>query len=476
MHILNVGKNGTFSQNGAVTSSPQEVDDFIQSLLTTNPQRLAVHFHGGLVGEQSGIDTANRMKQQFEMAGAIPLTVVWETDLVTTIRDNLTSINNTTLFQKILHYVIKVAGRRAGLPGAKGGVEWDSPSIEAERATEEPFAELDAAFRQEGITAKSVGTADPNFPRLEKDVEEEFRQRLAADRALTELLQDEAPKTDLLNPDYRQFDREGADAKGIFETLKLAVPLAKIVVRVIRRIWNRRDHGFYATVVEEILRELYLANFAAWVWGGMKTKAHAMFENNNGRPQAELRAGTYLFDRLAQVQAETKLPIYLSGHSAGAIAIAELLDSLGNQTVLRFPSVQLLAPALRNDQFQRTFVSNNRSPAVGNFRCFTMSDDAEKKERLFNPLYTRSLLYFISGVLEPDEVDMPIIGMQRFLFGRAPFDTPDHLAVNAFMDGNTVYSPSPAAAPAGQRTHALKHGDFDNDLPTLESLRYWIER
>lgn len=68
--------------------------------------------------------------------------------------------------------------------------------------------------------------------------------------------------------------------------------LAAIAYRVIRRHVRGRDHGFYPTVVEELLRELYLANLGAWVWDQMKEKAAAMWLPNDGLSGDERRVGS----------------------------------------------------------------------------------------------------------------------------------------------------------------------------------------
>jgi len=472
MYRLSVGKAGTFSKEGIVKTSPDDVDRFLEDLRNNRPPKLAIHFHGGLVSEANGDKTATVMKHEFERAEAVPLSFVWETDFATTVRDNLESINRTKLFKNLLHKTFKVVISRMALPGAKGGAgEWTSDEIEEERKREgQPFSELDAAFLADNPKAKSLSGGD--LGQLEQQVEAELRQRYGADREIAGLLEKEAPTTKLLNPEFRQ---TGAGKKGLFSWVKLVKHLAKVVVRVIRRLLTKRDHGIYPTIVEEILREFYLDNFGAWVWGGMKNKARDMFASNQNLPRAELKAGTYLLDGLAKVQAETNLKIYLSGHSAGAIAVRELLKSLGPNTAMRFAGIQLLAPALRHDQFHQIFIDQNgRSPAVGDLRIFTMDEQSEIADRLFNPLYTRSLLYFISGVLEPDEVDMPLLGMQRYHKGQPPFDAPWFKETNIKIKQSTVYSPSAPDAPHGERTEALTHGGFDNDPATLESLRHWI--
>ena len=54
------------------------------------------------------------------------------------------------------------------------------------------------------------------------------------------------------------------------------------------------------------------------------------------------------------------------------------------------------------------------------FRMFTMTDDAERKDGLLPVVYPRSLLYFVSGLLEtgPDgkgEPGDPLVGLSTLL-------------------------------------------------------------
>ena len=64
-----------------------------------------------------------------------------------------------------------------------------------------------------------------------------------------------------------------AGQKGIFSAAALVKAAVAITVRVIRRHIQKRDHGFYPSIIEEILREFYIADFGSWLWGQMKQKA-----------------------------------------------------------------------------------------------------------------------------------------------------------------------------------------------------------
>ena len=48
--------------------------------------------------------------------------------------------------------------------------------------------------------------------------------------------------------------------------LRVARVVAEIVLRVLRRVRAGRDHGKYVTLVEEVLRELYIGKVGRTVW------------------------------------------------------------------------------------------------------------------------------------------------------------------------------------------------------------------
>ena len=76
-HYLNL-KNGVFDSTSR---------DDLQHLFTNfsndpNSGKLAVHFHGGLVGEKAGMAIANRLLPVYRSAGSYPVFFVWESGLL----------------------------------------------------------------------------------------------------------------------------------------------------------------------------------------------------------------------------------------------------------------------------------------------------------------------------------------------------------------------------------------------------------
>ena len=229
--------------------------------------------------------------------------------------------------------------------------------------------------------------------------------------------------------------------------------------------------------MEELVRELYLDDLGAWVWGGMKQAAAQMWLPNSGPLDADSHPGSLFLEQLAALQRERPLRVDLVGHSAGSIAICELLRANAERGIgVKIRNIALLAPAVRSDLFHAQIVSHPER--FERLRTYTMSDAYECQDSLVPYVYTRSLLYLISGILEPDQVDCPLAGMERYLSGDAPYDTQLLTDISTWIcepdRDRLALAVTSDQAPAGMRTESRKHGDFDEDPTTLDSLRQLI--
>lgn len=463
--FVNVGPDGTFESSGAHVTRPADVDALFAAIEANERKALVLHFHGGLVNEASGVAIARKLAPVYAGADAVPLTFVWETGLVETFRDNLRRIHETDLFQKLLKWVLRrVLQRFGGFEGKGVGVAVPMAAIEAQLLRDTPFSEYDDLETGKGAAGRGAGSVEEaDLVFLREELEAEFREDVDGDAEVVAEVQAHAG---------REVD---AQAKGLIESAKVVKLLAAVAYRSIRRHLRGRDHGFYPTVVEELLRELYLADLGAWVWGRMKDKASAMWLPNTGRTGTESRAGTYVLEKIAAIQAaRPDFRLHLIGHSAGSIAICELLRAASARGVgVRVDTIAFMAPAGRCELGVAELA---RHPArFARFRMFTMEDRYEREDALVPKVYTRSLLYFISGVLEPDEVDAPIMGMTRHHSGQGAFAHGPAAEWAAFVraEGYTALSDSAFLAPdavEGMRTGSLSHGGFDDDPPTLASL------
>lgn len=467
LNYVNVGPHGTFRPSGQLKTTPGDIDAIFAHFATTNATRISIHFHGGLVSESRGLGIAKSMEPVYTSAGAHALSFIWETGLVETLTRNLTDINETKLFQKLLRYAIRELTKRLGadLTGRGEGEPMSMAEIEAELDKLEKFDSFDA-------------TARGGAARLNEEELEFIRDEMELD-LLLEIEQDDefgALADDLFAEDPHLSgsavkDLQSADGRGptLFQIAKL---LASVVFRVLRRYVRGRDHGLYPTVIEELLREFYLDDFGGWVWGNMKDVSRQMFLPNEGPITEDSHPGTYFLEKLAAHQAtHPGFIVDLIGHSAGSIAICNLFRAAENSSIaLSVRNVLFLAPACTARQMHDEIVS--RPDRYETFRMFTMGDAFEKKDQLVKGIYTRSLLYLISGVLESD-ADTPIAGMERFWTGSAPFGAPFLVANTQWLKeagkARTVMSVTSGNG-AGLNSTSEKHGDFDNDIPTRTSL------
>ena len=268
--------------------------------------------------------------------------------------------------------------------------------------------------------------------------------------------------------------------RGFITTSLFIKNVAQIALKVIKRFVNGRDHSFYPTIIEEILRKFYIAEIGAWLWNEMKVKSEKMWALNGTRSGQNRYVGAYVLDKLMEYHYQNPdIKVNLVGHSAGSIAICNLLNATGG----RFPNFKynkiiFMAPACRIDLFNNSVVKfPNR---YSNFRMYTMADTFEQKDRMIPYLYTHSLLYLISGVLENEgkDFDSYILGMERFLLSNHAFENVEEIdEVIAFLStiqNSIIYSKTEDNAPDGLQTSALSHGGFDDDSLTISSVLHYL--
>jgi hypothetical protein len=203
----------------------------------------------------------------------------------------------------------------------------------------------------------------------------------------------------------------------------------------LQRWWNERLEGL-------------LAPAGTALWDEMK-------DNAAGISAAGESGGRILFDQLARspVAAAHPLRLHLVGHSAGAIALAFLIDRLAAQE-WDFESVTFLAPALRVDRFLERVAPWLITGRVKRYRQYHLTDSAEQRDPTCRPIlgYGRSLLYLVSRSFEGGG-EVPLIGMERHI----PREVAKLKNVKLFT------SPSEATA-------STTHPGFDDDDVTMRSV------
>jgi hypothetical protein len=209
-----------------------------------------------------------------------------------------------------------------------------------------------------------------------------------------------------------------------------------------------------------------------FIWNTMKKDTADAFQDDGN-----VYGGRALLEALANnIDASDVPQISLIGHSTGAIYISKFLDLAS----VLLPSTQkykvvFLAPASTCELTAETLTVHD--DLISKFRMFTMTDGYEKQDQLVKILYPHSLLYFVSGVVEGG-FDVPLVGMERYYhpgsYPKPSFPAVDTVRNYVASDPNrSVWSVNTTGVD-GHRSASEKHGDFDNDSETLDSIATFL--
>jgi len=267
--------------------------------------------------------------------------------------------------------------------------------------------------------------------------------------------------------------------------------LLDVVMRVLYRQRAGLDHGLHVTTIEEIIRQfMFLDRLGQVEWNLMKAKAGEMWLPNlevDLRNRESFHVGGYFIDHLVNyAEGHSGFKVDLVGHSAGSIAICELLKAISKyQSPLKFSRIALLAPAVRLDIFHQEVVCH--PDRFEQFRMFIMLDEFERQDAIAWKFYPYSLVYFVSGVLE-HPAGTPISGLDLYITRRlGPYDSTELHEVHDYfsddpMKNRLVRSITDPSAERGLRSDSTHHGDFDNatlingQLPqTIDSLQFFLK-
>jgi hypothetical protein len=495
-------------------TTPADVDAIVKALGADPRSHLILHFHGGLVSKAVGTRIADDLAPLYQHGG-YPVFYVWESGFMEAIRNNLKELAGEPVFKQLVRKLLQYAlehlggsnGARSIAPGAVDPVEvrqafeafWAHPSqasvpyrqfgAVASRASARSAAiSIDVDQIQADLEGDAeLGAALASLPDLKPHARSALSKRPVAEHRspFSENLADRVS--------------EQPGARGLISWYKVAVLVKNILVQLLKRYAEGRDHGLYATVVEEVLREVKLAGSGlnewgkALQWNRMKQDALDAFG-----PDPQRHAGTALLQRLKEAMAGglDLRRITLVGHSTGAIYIAHWLAAADKLLPpgVRF-DVVYLAPAITYDLFDQTV--STLGHRIDHFRMFCMRDELERDDQVWGEddeldagqdwrrfVYPSSLLYLVSGILESapgkdgelaDAPDMPLLGMERYLarddvYGEDAF--PAVARVRAWLQAEphrAVWSSTADQAP-GLNSCSVDHGGFDNDDTTRQSL------
>jgi hypothetical protein len=287
---INIGAHGEL--NGKLQTTSADIDGILDTIKKAATPKVVLHFHGGLVSEEAGELTARRMVPLYKSIGALPVVFIWETGFLETIEHNLSDIHNTKLFKKIVAYAVQQLAKRLNVPtpGRGAGPTENVNVIEARifapgGLDTYAISVLETQARG-GAVALDPEDLEPIQRESQAEIEEQLQAELDQDEALTSIISREVPSTPLLDSSKVAEGKQEA-ARGIISIGKLAYSISVVVFETAKRYLEHRDHGFGATVVEETLREFYMADFGAWIWSDMKEVAEMMWSSNSGPDWSE---------------------------------------------------------------------------------------------------------------------------------------------------------------------------------------------
>ncbi len=457
-------------------TSLQDLKALFQSLSTSAAaDHLVLHFHGGLVSRTAAHKNAQQhLLDTYRNGNTYPVFVIWNSDVITAISKNLGQIAKDPIFHRLLKRLLQLlVSKLAAKPGARGAAI-EPVSLRRMPVTNEKLAQWTAAQpAAQGRTRRKLTKDDLKW--IEKELqsdpiligeEQKIVGRLPAGargRAAPK-----GPKSKCLsNAIVQEIQDTHAVEPGARGVVTAALVIAKhgleVAIEVMKRMGAGRDHGLYNTIVEEIARKLFVDSVGAVIWSTMKQDTADAFATSQ-------RGGAAL---VRQIKAwwKPERRVTLIGHSTGALYIGEFLAEWDRQMPTAAKAdVVFLAPACTFEYLNKRLATFRRRAA--HVRLFGLGDDIESGYWEV-PGYYGSLLYIVSGLFEPDEVDIPIVGMQRFHSGKAPFNTSTIAAVRNNLIDSTVWSKTRNAQP-GHGCAAEEHGGFEDDL-TKGSLEYLLK-
>jgi len=192
------------------------------------------------------------------------------------------------------------------------------------------------------------------------------------------------------------------------------------------------------------------------LWSEMKRDATILF--------GDVYDGTDVIKTLIKkvAKAKTDMQLHIVGHSNGSVLAANLLKGL--ETELKefmVHTVSLMAPACTNDLFFSNYsdiIKRDAGFRIGKTTLYNLCEKLEKDDNVAE-IYRKSLLYLISNAFE-DNREMPLLGMEIFNQDLNPSQYGNRLDIaysTGKISGNT-------------RTASTSHGDFDNDIYTMNDI------
>jgi hypothetical protein len=462
-----------------------DLEAVFAAIKKSESNHIVVHFHGGLVSHSAADTMAEGLLPHYLNGRAYPLFFFWNSSVLKVLANNLDEVAKEPVFWRLVRRLAQLLAGQLADVGVSRGLQIETESLKDipddpqgladwarkrepanEAATKEMTpsqqAQIERELKQDAVLraesrAIAAGLRNPN------EIEQDLQMRARGDPPVR------ASRKTLMSPAVLKRIAEETPEPGT-RSIAVVTVIARygvqIAMAVVSRYRSSRHHGLLATIAEEVARTLYADSIGSTVWALMKGDTRDAFG-----PDPLRHAGTAFIAQLAKWWRPGQR-ITLVGHSTGAIYIGYLLEHADAKLPpeVKF-DVVFLAPACTFGFLHERLPLLSRR--VTNFRMFALSDELESGYWEVPVLYPSSLLYMVSGLFEDPEVDMPIVGMQRYFSGKVPYDLPQIRSVAEWMGERSVWSV--ANGRLGQQTGARKHGGFHEDPVTRASLTHILQ-
>lgn len=356
----------------------------------TATDRLALFFHGGLVDKASGQQGAANEYDVYRNF-VFPLFFIWESGIWELLAHHLPLVFAETIFGRIVDHATDLLSTKISQPQVSAAVNRAS-ALEA--STEKALNQITLT----SADVKDFMMSVQNDEQIQQEAVAIARTSQGVDtlmgKAQTSDFLQLSPRT-YLSPEvvsairgaYAQANRSNLGTGGTLDSLPIdiggatqaASAVAKAAVQVIincvERFGAKRDHGLTCTIVEEVLRALYLGNMGSSIWEEMKRETGDAFGADSS-----IYGGTAVIEEVCgQLNRKPSTPITLVGHSTGAIYIGNFLRHVDvalraqGDTTTMFDII-LMAPACTID-----FYASNYTNRIRGIRIFQMQDSTNKK-------------------------------------------------------------------------------------------------
>jgi hypothetical protein len=203
------------------------------------------------------------------------------------------------------------------------------------------------------------------------------------------------------------------------------------------------------------------------VWGFMKRSAEVAVAPGGG--------GLLVAEKIRDLWNERHdtLRLHAVGHSAGAIFHAHFIPALldlkvqASTPAIQLTTLQLLAPAVTTELFKKKLKPRiGAKKGIASCVEYTMLEGHEKADTA-GP-YRKSLLYFVSRAFEPVR-PTSVLGLEESVRDDAELMLLFGLA-GSKKQADLVFSPTPDGTSTRHASRSVRHGDFDDDPATMNSV------